>query len=179
MTPHGQNSLMMLMKSFDNVIFICMCNYLSKIVDDLREYFIIFNYNCFGSLIQNYIKKSNDKNKSKLLEYILDGSDIRMYNNELYRINLLHSDDINTLLQKMDLSVNIIYEKIVGRDKISDIDDVFNDVIDILREVETKTGICYNKIKLIIINKVIEKMYELNKVCIENKLDFIENVINN
>lgn len=166
MTQQGQKSLISVLKTFDNVIFICMCNYLSKITVELREYFLIFNYNCFGNLIKTFIKNNSDKNKNKLLTYILEGSDIRMYNNELYRLNLLRDEDIQNVINIMENGIEELYNNIINKNNKNnnnENDVIFENTTILCENLGKVTGICSNKIKLIVLNKAFERIYKIIK----------------
>jgi len=99
MTVQGQKCLINLMKRNTDVIFICMCNYLSKLNREIVGYFLTFNYNCFGSIVKQFIVAEDvdgpliNKTTQTLLSYILSITDIREYNNEKQRMTMVSIDD--------------------------------------------------------------------------------------
>lgn len=177
MTCHGQYSLIVLMKTYKNVVFICMCNYLSKLIDELKDYFLIFNYNCFGSIVKNYIINNNNVLTSKLLNYILSESDIREVNNEKYRINNMIENDKIKIIDIINCKINKVYKAFMDTD--TSVVKINNIIIDHdLQSIELITGISSKKIELIILQNAYDKLTENDyKICNIGKLTEIMDYI--
>lgn len=176
MTVQGQRSLIVLMKKFDNVVFICMCNYLSKLVEELNSYFLMFNYNCFGSLVGQYIKEQNNDTMETILKYILCDSDIREYVNEKRRLSFLDNTTTNTICNFLKNTVDTLYTAIHERNAIKEFSDIDNQT---LTKVARLTGIQDDRLKSIIYQNVFERLTEddYDKCNIDDIIRFIETVL--
>lgn len=175
MTIHGQKSLISLIKSYDNLVFICMCNYLSKLCDELKNYFTIFNYNCFGNILKNYIKDENNDELSKLFGVLLNDSDIRFYNNEKYRLDLFKQAEVFKINNFFEKYVFDIKALVLNRASV----DVITNYIDEekLNKIQRLCGINKVKLKLIIYQEVFDSVLN-NETLDENYLcEILENII--
>lgn len=162
MTIQGQKSLISLIKTFNNVVFICMCNYLSKLCDELKDYFIIFNYNCFGNILKTHIKKHNGADMNRLFDVLINDSDIRFYNNEKYRIQLLSTEDINVINTFIDTTIADICQLIIHNAPIHSVVNYMDETT--LKTVQERIGIDSVKLKFIIYQEVFDNLSGDNKV---------------
>lgn len=158
MTIQGQRSLISLIKTFNNVVFICMCNYLSKLCDELKDYFIIFNYNCFGKILKNHIQQHNCDDMNRLFDVLISDSDIRFYNNEKYRIQLLGADNIHFINTFLNTTIYDLYRLIINNEPITNVLSYIDDTT--VNKIQDLTGIDTAKIKSIIYQEVFEKLID-------------------
>lgn len=136
MTSQGQRCLIAMLKKYSNVVFICMCNYLSKLIDEMVDYLLVFNYNCFGSLVKTHLtvdgcvdEDATDTLTATILNYFLSDSDIREYGNERRRMDALSKDDKLKIINAIE------------RSTVNKCD---------LHEIEKMTGVKVDKIQSII-----------------------------
>lgn len=176
MTIHGQKSLIVLMKQFEDIVFVCMCNYLSKLIDELKCYFLVFNYNCFGSLVNQYINEQNNSDTTTLLNYILCDSDIREYNNEKRRLSYLEPSILNNIVIFFKTTVDKLYNTMVMCEN-----DIKNDDIDskALADVSQLIGIQEDKLKSILYQNAFDRLTEddYNKCNTDNIILLIESIL--
>lgn len=175
MTLSGQKSLISLIKSYDNIIFICMCNYLSKLCDELKEYFTIVNYNCFGNILKEHIKNENNYQSSMLFELLLNDSDIRFYNNEKYRIHLLSKQDVSFIDAFLKKNTAEIKEHILNQESINVITHCIDDTA--LTKIQTISGINKLKIKFIIYQEAVDGLLDNNQVDTEYLVQLLEHIL--
>jgi DNA polymerase III delta prime subunit len=174
MTQQGQHCLIQLIKKYNNVLFICMCNYVSKLIDELKTYFLIFNYNCFGSIVKDYVIQDNDYITISLLDYILCDSDIREYINEKERISILSKDTKIKLLNFIIDSIDDIYTELTSIETYvlkSNTVTVFNSLNKIKKrslEFVKLTGIQHDKLLSIIYQHVANKINISNEQNLSN-----------
>jgi len=174
MTIQGQKSLISLIKTFPNVVFICMCNYLSKLCDELKDYFTIFNYNCFGNILKNHIKGENNSQRGVIFDLLLTDSDIRFYNNEKYRIELLKDDDIYYINSFVKTTTTEIQYLILNNASINTILHYIDD--DKLNTIQRLSSIDKEKLKLIIYQEVFDGLLD-NKVNTEYLCTLLEHIL--
>lgn len=162
MTYQGQKSLISLIKTYDNVVFICMCNYLSKLCDELKDYFIVFNYNCFGNILKTHIQQRNGADMNKLFDLLINDTDIRFYNNEKYRLQLLGTENINYVNTFIDSAIADVCQLIIHNAPIHSVVNCIDATR--LETVQDFTGIDNVKLKFIIYQGVFDNLCDDNTV---------------
>jgi len=163
MTQQGQKCLINLIKKCNNIVFICMCNYLNKLIPDIKNYFLIFNYNCFGDLVKNHIIDSKDdsKNNIELLNYILVESDIREYKNEKNRINIIGDNVIDKIIKLLNEHKKHIM-LLIDKNDIYEMTNFLNNINNFTNYTEL-SGISEEKIRSLLIQSIVNDYINMNK----------------
>ena len=115
MTKQAQQNLYnILKKSNNNVTFILICNYLNKIIDNIRNSLFIVHFNKTSLICDNYIKKCIKKESVNITKYKLELIKKNNYHDLRSIVNNIQNYDKSDYIINDTIIYNLIYYRILS-----------------------------------------------------------------